>query len=350
MSKLELNNLDERAQRLLKALVDLYIRDGQPVGSRTLSRDSGLELSPATIRNVMADLEDMGLIHSPHTSAGRLPTVKGYRLFIDTMLTVEPLESKRIDELKRQLDPNLSSKALMQSATSTLSNLTHLAGVIMIPKASSTALRHLEFLPLSNSRVLVILVINEKEVQNLIINVDRDYSESELQQAANYINAHFLGMDLGSMRDVLKGELKKNQAELSGLMKLVVEMSHKVLDFNPDIDEELLVEGQANLMGVEDLSDIEKLKQLFEAFQKKRDILHLLDRCHDGDGVQIFVGQESGYDPLGDCSVVTAPYEASGEVLGVLGVIGPTRMAYERVIPMVDVTARLLSAALNPKD
>ena len=350
MSKLELNNIDERAQRLLKALVDLHIRDGQPVGSRTLSRDSGLDLSPATIRNVMADLEDMGLIHSPHTSAGRLPTVKGYRLFIDTMLNVQSLQSQEVDELKRQLDPSLNSKFLMKSATTLLSNITHLAGVIMIPKTETSVLRHLEFLPLSNHRVLAILVINEKEVQNLIINTDRDYSESELQQAANYINSNFLNMNLGNMRDLLKQELKKSQEQLSDLMKLVVDMSQKVLEYNPDVGEELLVEGQTNLMGFEGLSDIEKLKQLFEAFHKKRDILHLLDRCQDGDGVQIFVGQESGYDPLGDCSVVTAPYETSGEVLGVLGVIGPTRMAYERVIPMVDVTARLLSAALNPKD
>ena len=350
MSINEIKQLDEREQRLLKTLIDLYIREGQPIGSRTLSRGSDMQLSPATIRNVMADLEDMGLIHSPHTSAGRMPTEKGFRLFVDTMLNVQPLDSNEVHELKRQLDPSLNSKSLMHSATSLLSDITHLAGVIMIPRAEVNMLRQLEFLPLSNRRVLAIMVINEKEVQNRIINTERDYTESELQQAANYINTHFLGKDLSSMREVLKHELHQAQQELSELMKLVIEVSGKVLDENLDIDEELLVEGQANLMEFTDLSDMEKLRRLFEAFHKKRDILHLLDRCQDSSGVQIFIGQESGYDPLGDCSVVTAPYDASGEVLGVLGVIGPTRMAYERVIPIVDVTARLLSAALNPKD
>ena len=350
MSTKEIQQLDEREQRLLKTLIDLYIRDGQPVGSRTLSRGSDMQLSPATIRNVMADLEEMGLIHSPHTSAGRLPTEKGFRLFVDTMLNVQPLDSDEVHELRRQLDPNLNSKSLMHSATSILSDITHLAGVIMIPRAEVNMLRQLEFLPLSNRRVLAIMVINEKEVQNRIINTERDYTESELQQAANYINTHFLGKDLGSMRELLKQELHQAQQELSELMKLVIEVSGKVIDENLNLDEELLVEGQANLMEFEDLSDMEKLRRLFEAFHKKRDILHLLDRCQYSNGVQIFIGQESGYDPLGDCSVVTAPYDASGEVLGVLGVIGPTRMAYERIIPVVDVTARLLSAALNPKE
>lgn len=342
--------LDDRAKRLLKALIDLYIRDGQPVGSRTLSRDSGMGLSPATVRNVVADLEEMGLVRAPHTSAGRVPTVQGYRLFVDTMLRVQPLDSQAVQALKQQLHPDMNNQSLMQSASSLLSTVTHLAGLVMVPKVDSYIIRHLEFLPLSNRRVLCILVINEKEVQNRVVHTDRDYSPSELQQAANYINQHFLGHDLTSMREMLRGELKRTRQRLSDLMQLVIEMSHKVFEEDSAWEEQLLVEGHTNLMEFEDLSDMEKLKRLFEAFQKKRDILHLLDRCQQGDGVQIFIGQESGYDPLDDCSVVTSPYTVSGEVLGVLGVIGPTRMAYDRVIPIVDITARLLSAALNPRE
>lgn len=342
--------LDDRSQRLLKSLIDLYIRDGQPVGSRTLSRDSGLGLSPATVRNVMSDLEEWGLVRAPHTSAGRVPTVQGYRLFIDTMLRVQPLESEAVEALKQQLNPDMNNQSLVQSASSLLSTVTHLAGLVMVPKVDSYKIRRLEFLPLSSRRVLCILVINEKEVQNRVVHTDRDYSPSELQQAANYINQHFLGYDLNSMRDVLRSELKQTRQQLSDLMQLVIEMSNKVFDESNIGEEQLLVDGHTNLMEFEDLSDMEKLKRLFEAFQKKRDILHLLDRCQQGDGVQIFIGQESGYDPLDDCSVVTSPYSVSGEVLGVLGVIGPTRMAYDRVIPIVDITARLLSAALNPRE
>lgn len=350
MSDVKFQKLDERAQHLLKSLIDLYIRDGQPVGSRTLSRDSGLGLSPATVRNVMSELEEQGLVRAPHTSAGRVPTVQGYRLFIDTMLRVQPLDSEAVEALKKQLNPDLNSDSLMQSASSLLSTVTHLAGLVMVPKVDSYKIRHLEFLPLSNRRVLCILVINDKEVQNRVVHTDRDYSHSELQQAANYINQHFLGQDLAGMRERLRAELNQARQQLGDLMQLVIEMSHKVFDEGTAREEQLLVEGHTNLMEFEDLSDMEKLKRLFEAFQKKRDILHLLDRCQQSEGVQIFIGQESGYDPLDDCSVVTSPYTVSGEVLGVLGVIGPTRMAYDRVIPIVDITARLLSAALNPRE
>jgi heat-inducible transcriptional repressor len=343
--------LDERAHLLLKALIDLYIRDGQPVGSRTLSRDSGISLSPATIRNVMSDLEELGLVSSPHTSAGRVPTVRGYRLFVDTMLNVRPLRSREVDELKKQLNPDLDSRSLMKSASSLLSNITHLAGMVMTPRMGIMAIKHLEFLSLSDRRVLAILVINDKEVHNRIVNTDREYSPGELKQAANYINTHFLGHDLTTMREMVKHELRQTQLEMNDLMKLVIEMSSKVVEQEEAINEdELLVDGQLNLIGFDTLSNIEKLKQLFEAFQKKRDIMHLLDRCQYGNGVQIFIGQESGYGPLDDCSVITSPYKVGGEVVGVLGVIGPTRMAYDRVIPIVDITARLLSAALSPRD
>lgn len=343
--------LDERAQLLLKTLIDMYIREGHPVGSRALSRDSGLGLSPATIRNVMSDLEELGLVSSPHTSAGRVPTVQGYRLFVDTMLKVQPLQSAEVNALRKQLSPEKNSKLLMKSATTILSDITHLAGMVATPRVGALAIRHMEFLPLTDRRVLSILVINDKEVHNQIIHTDRDYSPSDLQQAANYINEHFLGHDLAAMCEIVKHELLRTRQEMNDLMKLVIEISNKVAEQEAATDEdELLIEGQLNLMGFEDLSNMEKLKNLFEAFQKKRDILHLLDRCQRGDGVQIFIGQESGYGPLDDCSVITSPYKVGGEVVGVLGVIGPTRMAYDRVIPIVDITARLLSAALSPKD
>jgi heat-inducible transcriptional repressor len=343
-----LTKLDERAHRLLKTLIERYIRDGEPVGSRTLSRDAGMDISPATIRNVMADLENMGLISSPHTSAGRMPTAQGYRVFIDTMLNVKPLDERSIAEWKRLLNPELENKALIKAASSLLSDITHLAGIVMIPKRDALAIKHLEFLPLSNRRILVILVINEKEVQNRVVYTDRSYTPSELQQAANYINQHLLGHDLKSMLFSLKEELIQTQEELSSLMKLVVEMSGKVFHEGGQ-EEDLVVEGQINLMGFQDLSDVEKLKQLFETFHRKRDILHLLDRCQQAEGVQIFIGQESGYKALDDCSVVTSSYSVNGELVGVLGVVGPTRIPYDRVIPIVDITAKLLGSALTHK-
>lgn len=342
-----LPKLDDRSHLLLKTLIERYISDGQPVGSRTLSRDSGMALSPATIRNVMADLEELGLIISPHTSAGRVPTAQGYRVFIDTMLNVRPLDGKAVAELKKQLDPGLDSKMLIKAASTLLSEVTHLAGIVMIPRRDAMSIRHIEFLPLSNRRILAIMVINEKEVQNRILDVDRAYTSSELQQAANYINQNLLGQHLRGMLDKLKGELLQTQQELNGLMRLVIEVSGKVLEQNEQ--EDLLVEGQTNLMGFDDLSDMDKLKQLFEAFHKKRDILHLLDRCQQAEGVQIFIGQESGYKPLDDCSIVTSSYSTGGELVGVLGVVGPTRIPYDRVIPIVDITAKLLSSALTQK-
>lgn len=340
-------HIDERAQRLLKTLIELYIRDGQPVGSRTLSRDSGMELSPATVRNVISDLEDMGLVKSPHTSAGRMPTVQGYRLFIDTMLNVKPLDSSEVEALKKQFKPEFNSKLLLKSASTLLSDVTRLAGVVMIPKRDLQVIEHVEFLPLSDCRVLAILVLQGGEVQNRVIHTDRDYAQQELQQAANYLNSRLRGHDLTELRDTLKHELQEAQRELSNLMKLVIQMSDTVVGDSLRDQDELLVEGQTNLMGSEDLSDMEKLKQLFEAFNRKRDILHLLDRSQRAEGVQIFIGQESGYEALDTCSVVTSPYSAGGQVVGVLGVVGPTRMAYDRVIPLVDITAKLLSAALN---
>lgn len=341
--------LGERAQHLLKVLVECYIREGQPVGSRTLARNAGLELSPATIRNVIADLEDLGFVRSPHTSAGRVPTVQGYRLFVDALLTVKPLHTNEVQQLRQSLDPDLNSQKLVESASALLSGITHMAGVVTMPRREHAAFRHIEFLPLSDNRVLAILVINEREVQNRIIHVNRRYGLDELQQISNYLNMEFKGKDLDTVREALLREMQEVREGMNRMMLAAIEMAEKVFEQQPE-KEDYVLAGQINLMGFAELSNVEKLRQLFDAFNQKREILHLLDQCVRAHGVQIFIGEESGYQVLDECSVVTAPYLVDGQVLGVLGVIGPTRMAYERVIPIVDMTAKLLGAALNPKN
>ncbi len=346
------SDLTERAQLLFKALVERYIRDGQPVGSRTLARDSGLRLSPATIRNVMADLEELGLIASPHTSAGRIPTVQGYRFFVDSLLTIKPLDEREVSSLAQSIQ--LPSKAiyepkqLLTNASSLLSSITAMAGVVMLPRRDLQALRQVEFLPLSERRVLVILVINNQEVQNRVIETSRDYSASELQEAANYLNSHFAGHDLRTVRSELLQEMEEAQQQMNKLMIATIEMAEKAFDQGAANDGgDFLMAGQTNLMNYSEMSDMDRLRQLFEAFNEKRDILHLLDQSLDAEGIQIFIGDESGREVLESCSVVTAPYTIEGQLVGVLGVIGPTRMRYDRVIPIVDVTAKLIGSALN---
>ena len=340
--------LSERAQHLFKALVESYIEHGQPVGSRTLARTAGLSLSPATIRNVMADLEDLGLIASPHTSAGRVPTARGYRLFVDTLLSVRPPDDRVLHELKTRLDPDQDAKGLVESASSLLSAVTQMAGVVTVPRRDQSALRQIEFLPLSDRRVLAIMVMNEKEVQNKILHLEREYSASDLQQAANYLNAMFAGKGVSAVRDSLLRELDAVRADMDRMMRSAIELGGKVFAGGSEAEDDgYVLAGEANLFDYQELSDIEKLRQLFDAFQQKREILHLLDKSISAEGVQIFIGQEAGYSVLDDCSVISAPYSVDGRVLGVLGVIGPTRMAYERVIPIVDVTAKLLGAALK---
>jgi heat-inducible transcriptional repressor len=338
--------IDDRAQHLLKVLVKRYIREGQPVGSRTLSRDSGLDLSPATIRNVMADLEDLGLVRSPHTSAGRVPTVSGFRFFVDSLLRTEPIEEQAADRLRQELSPDRDVPELVQSTSSLLSEITHLAGLVTLPRREHLRLRHVEFLPLSAQRVLVILVVNDREVQNRVIQTGRQYSESELQQAANYLNVMFGGRDLQDARDTLLREMQAAREGVNRMMLAAIEVADQVFAAEERGDDYVLA-GQINLMEFSELRDLEKMRQLFEAFNEKRRILHLLDKALHADGMQIFIGDESGYEVLGELSVVTAPYTVNGIVVGVLGVIGPTRMAYERIIPVVDLTARLLGSALN---
>ena len=335
-----------RAEEVLKALVERYIADGEPVGSKTIADVMAGSASPATIRNVMAELEGRGLIHSPHTSAGRVPTALGYRLFVDTLLTQAPLEDAKIDKVRRKLVPDKTPQELIESASEILSDLTAMAGIVMVPKQDRASLRQVEFLPLEGNRVLVILVINDREVQNRIITTERRYSESELQQAANYLNRHYMGTELVAIRDRIVAAMKDDKTRMDSLMQTVIEVaSHS---FGRQEQPECVVSGQSNLLGMADQGGVDRLKVLFEAFQHKRDLLHLMDSCVSAQGVQIFIGQESGYKVLDNCSMVSSPYGVGDQVLGVLAVIGPTRMPYQQVIPMVDLTAKILSAALKP--
>jgi heat-inducible transcriptional repressor len=334
--------LSERAQRLLKALVELYVTDGQPVGSRALSKYSGLDLSPATIRNVMADLEEMGFIASPHTSAGRVPTARGYRFFVDSLLTIRPLDSVEIHQLEGQLQTQ-NTQRLVASASQLLADVTHFAGVVMTPRRSA-AFRHIEFLNLGEKRVLLILVSPEGDVQNRILVTERSYSASELTEAANILNQHYAGLDLDQVAGRVRDELKQLREDVTRLMTAALEAGRDALAGEA---EQVVISGEGRLLEVHDLSsNMAALRRLFDLFERKSALVQLLDSSSRAQGVQIFIGGESGLVPLDECSIVTAPYEVDGQIVGTLGVIGPTRMAYERVIPIVDVTAKLLSSAL----
>ena len=339
--------LSERAEDLFKLLVNRYIREGRPVGSRTLARDSGRTLSPATIRNVMADLEDLGLLSAPHASAGRVPTVQGYRLFVDTMLHTQPMANDEVKALEERVHAADREDTLAETTSALLSEITHLAGIVMLPRQEQVILRHVEFLSLSDERVLVILVINEHAVQNRIIRTKRRYSPAELQEAANYLNDICAGQSLAVIRERVVDELRRYRESMNRMTALAVEMAEKAFEAPPASGGDFVVAGQTHLMEYDDLADMDKLRHLFEAFNQKQDILHLLDQCLRTEGVHIFIGEECGYAVLDEFSIVTSPYESGGRVIGVLGVIGPTRMAYERVVPVVDVTARLVTAALN---
>jgi heat-inducible transcriptional repressor len=342
--------LSERAQHLLRILIESYIRDGQPVGSRALSRESGLQLSSATIRNVMADLEELGFVSSPHTSAGRIPTDKGYRFFVDTLLHVQPLDEAATAEIKRQFETNRdSSKDLIATVSQFLSSVTRLAGVVTLPRTQQASITQIEFVALGENRVLVVLVFNDREVQNRIIHLERYYSPDELKRASNFLNEQFRGRGLAQVRQEILRQLSETQAHLNQVMLDAISVAQHVFEADDEDGLGYVIKGETNLMGMAELTNVEKLRRLFEAFNEKRDFLHLLDQSLKAEGVQIFIGHESGYQILDDCSVVTAPYGAGDSVVGVLGVIGPTRMAYERVIPIVDMTAKLLGAALNSR-
>ena len=344
--------LSERANALLRTLVESYIKDGQPVGSRALARGSGLKLSPATVRNVMVDLEEAGLVVSPHTSAGRVPTAKGYRLFVDSIVSAEPMsiENAAVETLKRELESGQATNDLMTSASSILSGITSMASVVMIPRENHKSLKHVEFMALGDDRVLVIFVTNDDEVRNHVVQTTRKFSASELQYISNYLTQTFAGQELPDIRDRVMAEMRAARDDMDKLMREAVAMADQVLNAtSQNNDEDCVISGQTNLMDYAELSNVDKLRQLFDAFNHKRDILHVLDQCLQSPGVQIFIGEESGYHPFDDMSLVTSTYEADGKVLGVLGVIGPTRMEYNRVIPVVDVTAKLLSSALKQR-
>lgn len=338
--------LTERGQQVLKLLIEHYIGGGQPVGSKTISHSTGLSLSPASIRNVMADLEEQGFIVSPHTSAGRIPTVKGYRFFVDSLITMQPLGSIEMRNLHERLLADLPTDELFDRASRLLSELSRQAGLVTLPRHEEVTLRQIEFLPLSGARVLVILVCNEKEVQNRVIDPGREFGEESLRQAANYINRHFAGRSLVEIRSHLIADMQSDKDRLADLMQAAIDLAQQALAAADD-DSDYVMAGESHLIDTESQADMQRLKELFRAFEQKKDILHLMERCIDADGTQVYIGEESGYEVLDDYSIITTPYQVGGAKVGVLGVIGPTRMPYERVIPLVDITARLLSAALD---
>ena len=333
--------LDDRAKLLLKALVERYIADGQPIGSRTLSRADGIDLSPATIRNVMSDLEELGLIASPHTSAGRIPTARGYRLFVDTMLTANRQEIG---------SPTLAAEQpqkVITNAAALLSNLSQFVGVVVAPKRSSV-FRHIEFLRLSEKRILVIIVAPDGDVQNRVIFTESDFTQSQLVEAANFINTHYAGMAIEQVRERLKTEVEQLRGEIAKLMQAAVQVSSEALTQAQD---EVIISGERNLLAVSDFSsDMGQLRRAFDLFEQKAQLIRLLDVSSQAEGVRIFIGGESRVVPFEELSVVTAPYEVNGQVVGTLGVIGPTRMAYDRMIQIVDITSKLVSNALSHKN
>jgi len=339
--------LNERAATLLKQLVASYINDGQPVGSRKLAQDAGLDISPATIRNVMSGLEKKGLVVAPHTSAGRVPTELGLRLFVDSLLEVQPIDEQQVCQLQQQLDPDMDMNELVNQASQLVSEMTHMAGIVSIPKQTHARLRHIEFLPLPEKRVLAILVTNEKDVHNKVLHLHREYSTDELQSAANYLNRQFTGQDVDQVRDSLLHDLNRTRKDVDNVMKTALEVANKALSTDEIKRPEFIVQGEKNLVRYNAGSDREQLQHLFEIFDRKREILGLFDRCVHGEGVKIFIGHEAGFEGFDNCSMITAPYSVRGKPVGVLGVIGPARMNYDHVIPVVDLTARLLGNALK---
>lgn len=339
--------ISERGQTILKTLVERYISDGQPVGSKALAQASGLDLSAATIRNVLSDLEEAGLIASPHTSAGRIPTDLGYRLFVDRLVNIAPVQANTIQRLKQELSLEAKPDQLIDAANNILSELTSMTSVVMIPRQQQKKVQHIEFMPLSEKRVLAILVLSNVEVENRILHTQREFSKDELQKVANYLNDLIKGKPLEEVRSLLMSELAELKQQVSDFMSEVVDLADHI--FPAGQQEQLLIAGEGNLLKYDEMSDMDTLRQMFDAFKHKKNILELLDRCLNAQNMQIFIGAESGQHLLQSCSVITTPYAVEGEVIGVLGVIGPTRIAYEKVIPTVDITAKLLSKALQFK-
>jgi heat-inducible transcriptional repressor len=336
--------VSERAQQLFKLLVERYLLDGAPVPSKFIATHPGVDVSAATVRNVMADLETRGLVSSPHTSAGKVPTHHGLRFFVESLLSFQPLDDEAVGQMRHELNPDLSPTELVESASAMLAQITQMAGLVTLPRREEVALRQVEFLPLAGNRVLVILVVNEREVQNRVIHTQREYSESELTQAANFLNREFGGRSLFDVRNALLDSMQHDKDRMDQLMQTTLDIATKAFEAT-ESGRSYIVTGEANLLDRD--RNAETVRQLFDAFSRKRDLLHLLDRCLQSDGVQLFIGRESGFSLLGDYTLVSAPYEVRGRLAGVLGVIGPTRMAYQRVIPIVEVTAKMLGAAMT---
>ncbi len=338
------DQLDPRSRQLLRTLIARYIRDGEPVGSQTLARSAGLDVSPATIRNILAELEEVGLLTSPHTSAGRIPTAQGYRLFVDSLVQMQPLGEGEVARLRSELPSGAGTQALLGNASELLSAMTHFVGVVSAPKREQFAFRRIDFVPLDGRRVLVVLVFADGDVQNRIIEPRRAYGRGELERVSNYLNQHFAGRPLSEIRGTLLRELRAARDEMENLLSQTVELAEHAL---APPNDDMVLAGQTRLMGVQDLSDLDRLRELFDAFARKREILQLLERTLRAPGVRIFIGEETGLAPLDGVSLVTAPYVSHGQVLGVLGVIGPTRMAYDRVIPVVQAAAEALGSAID---
>ncbi|MDR1075620.1 MAG: heat-inducible transcriptional repressor HrcA [Xanthomonadaceae bacterium] len=338
-------NLDPRARQLLRSLISRYIREGEPVGSQTLARHAGLDVSPATIRNILADLEEGGLLSSPHTSAGRVPTAQGYRVFVDSLVQVKALGERELAYLRSGLATGGGTQALLGNASELLSAMTHFVGMVSAPKREQFVFRHIDFVSLDARRVLAVVVFADGEVQNRIIEPQRVFDPLELERVSNYLNQHYAGHALAEIRRSLLRDLRNVRTEMEFLLSESIELAEKALE---PPDDDVVLSGQTRLMGVQDLSDMEHLRELFDTFARKSDILQLLERTSSAPGVRIFIGEETGLAQMDGVSVVTAPYAHDGTVLGVLGVIGPTRMAYDKVIPLVQAAAEVLGAAIEP--
>ena len=336
--------VDQRAQALLKLVVERYIEQGTPVASKALAELPSVGVSSATVRNIMGDLESLGLVTSPHTSAGKIPTPQGLRFFVDTLLAIEPLDRRSVQVLEQELNPDLPPKELVASASKMLSHITQMTCVVTTPRRDGVELRQVEFLKMGEDRVLVILVLSDREVQNRVIRTDRDYTEAELTAAANFINEQYRGKPLLDVRSGILDAMQADKDRMDSLMQAAIDIASRTFEANEE-DDQVVVSGRTNLLDV--TADPESVRNLFAAFSEKSSILHLLDRCLESDGIQLFIGQEAGAGLLDEVSLITAPYEVQGEIAGVLGVIGPTRMAYQDVIPVVDVTAKVLGAAIR---
>jgi heat-inducible transcriptional repressor len=341
--------LNERSQHLLKVLIESYIQEGSPIASATLLAKSGLSVSPATIRHAMAGLEKMGLVKSPHTSSGRVPTSQGYRVFVDSLVSVQALDEKTLTRLQISMNAEETASGLLQKASGLLSGITQLAGLVTMPHRSSVGIRHIEFVNLTEKQVLTVLVLQDGEIQNRLLKTERSYATTELQAASNYLNSMLEGQTLQQAKRSVLREMAQVRHHMNRMMQAVMELGSQTLDHVDSVmpEDDLLVAGEKNLMNYEDLADMNKLKGLFQAFEEKQEMLALLNTTMDAEGVQIFIGRESGYQVFDDCSMVTSTYRAEDGSIGVLGVVGPRRISYERIIPVVDITARLLSASFK---